>query len=188
MQVDFPKMRRGGLDAGFFIVYVKQGELTAAGYEKAYEQAQAKFAAIERMLKRYPEEIAQARTPDELERLVEAGKLVAVIGIENAYPLGPEFKHLAEFHERGGRYISLTHVGHNEFASSSIPPGAGSGVTDLGQRLIGEMNRLGIMVDVSHVSDAAFDVGYESVSQFSREYSRKFGRSPRQDRIAMERT
>lgn len=160
MQVDFPKMREGGLDVGFFIVYVGQTSVTPEGYAAAYEKAQDKFAGIERMLERYPDQIALARNPAELEELMQQGKLVAAIGIENAFPLGPNFEHLQEFYDRGARYISLTHFGHNDFGSSSSSRGGAEdyiepehqGLSDRGKSLIDQMNALGIMVDVSHTS------------------------------------
>lgn len=160
MQVDLPKMRSGGLDTGFFIVYVAQGPVTLDGYSNAYRQSQDKFNAIERMLEQNPDEIALARTPDELRAIRAEGKLVAMVGVENAYPLGSSFAQLQEFYDRGARYISLTHFGHNHFGDSSVgrgdyedsPEPINQGLSDLGLSLIDEMNRLGIMVDVSHTS------------------------------------
>ncbi|QFU74529.1 membrane dipeptidase [Halioglobus maricola] len=157
MQVDLPKMREGGLDAGFFIVYVGQRSVDAAGYQQAYEKAQAKFDAIERMLANSPDEIVLVRNPTELRAAAADGKLVAAIGVENAYPLGPNHEHLQEFYDRGARYISLTHFGNNHFGESSKAFGEDgepevTGLTDRGLALIDDMNRLGIMVDVSHTS------------------------------------
>ncbi len=160
MQVDFPKMRSGGLDAGFFIVYVGQTSVTPEEYVAAYSKAQDKFAGIERMLARYPEQISLARNPDEVRQILADGRLVAAIGIENAFPLGPNLEHLQEFYDRGARYISLTHFGHNDFGSSSDSRGGAEGyvepehqgLSDLGKQLIDKMNALGIMVDVSHTS------------------------------------
>lgn len=160
MQVDLPKMRSGGLDSGFFIVYVGQGEVTPEGYALAYEQAMAKYSGIERMLERYPEEIALATSPDELEALVDEGKLVAAIGVENAFPIGPNFEHLQEFYDRGARYMSITHFGHNHFGDSSVGRGdtedyiepVNEGLSDLGKSLVDQLNQLGVMVDISHTS------------------------------------
>lgn len=160
MQVDFPKMRAGGLDAGFFIVYVAQGPLNDAGYQVAYEEAQAKFTAIERMLSANPDTISLVTSPDELRQAVSEGRLAAAIGVENAFSLGQELQHLEEFYKRGARYISLTHFGHNHFGDSSKAQGeqAGvaepenSGLSELGRALITRMNQLGIMVDVSHTA------------------------------------
>ncbi len=156
MQVDFPKMTTGGLDGGFFIVYVGQGPLTAKGYADAYTQANTKFDAIERMAALHPNQIGLARNPAQVHELITAGKKVAIIGVENAYPLGPNAEHLQEFAARGVGYLSLTHFGHNQFADSSGSNAlAGSavgcgGLCPLGRQLIESLNRLGIMVDVSH--------------------------------------
>ncbi len=160
MQVDIPKMRDGGLDVGFFIVYVAQGPVSDTGYVQAYSQAQQKFNAIERMVRKNPDNMVLARNPEELKSAVDAGKLVAVVGVENAFPLGNHFEHLQEFYDRGARYISLTHFGHNHFADSSVAKGAqadveepiNNGLSDIGRDLIASMNRLGIMVDISHTS------------------------------------
>lgn len=160
MQVDIPKMRSGGLDLGFFIVYVGQGPVSDAGFEQAYDEAVAKFEAIERMLTNSPDDIVLVTTPKQAINAVKEGKLAAAIGVENAFALGNNFQHLEEFYERGVRYISLTHFGHNHFGDSSVAKGDQAGVPEphndglsrTGLSLIEEMNRLGIMVDVSHTS------------------------------------
>ncbi|MFQ5503633.1 MAG: alpha/beta fold hydrolase [Planctomycetota bacterium] len=150
-QVDFPKMREGGLDAVFFIVYVGQGRLTEAGYKRAKAQALRKFDAIHRMARSYPEQIGIAYTPDDVERIARSGKLVACIGIENGYPMGTDLSLIKRFHELGGRYMSLTHNRHSQLGDSHTPaePLHG-GLSELGRKAIEEMNRVGIMVDVSH--------------------------------------
>jgi membrane dipeptidase len=160
MQVDLPSMREGGLDAGFFIVYVAQGAVSEAGYRQAYDKAQAKFAAIERMLANSPDEIVLATTTEELLGAQQQGKLVAAIGVENAYSLGENFEHLQEFYNRGARYVSFTHFGHNQFGESSSaigeldghPEPAGDGLSERGRELLSALNELGIMADVSHTS------------------------------------
>ncbi|MEH6589057.1 MAG: dipeptidase [Halioglobus sp.] len=160
MQVDFPSMREGGLDAGFFIVYVAQGAVSDKGYQQAYDKAQAKFAAIERMLANSPDEILLATTVDELLDAQRQGKLVAAIGVENAYSLGKNFEHLDEFYNRGARYVSFTHFGHNQFGDSSSAKGeidghpepVSEGLSERGRELLSALNQRGIMVDVSHTS------------------------------------
>lgn len=160
MQVDLPSMREGGLDAGFFIVYVPQGSVSKAGYEQAYSKAQSKFEAIERMLENNPDEIVLATTADELIAAQQQGKLVAAIGVENAYSLGESFEHLQEFYDRGARYVSFTHFGNNQFGDSSsaigeidgYPEPVSDGLSERGRELLSALNRLGIMVDVSHTS------------------------------------
>ena len=160
-QVDLPKMREGGLDVGFFIVYVGQGQNNPEGYAQAYEQAITKFEAIHRMANEmYPDQIELAYTADDVERIHSDGKLVAVIGIENGWPVGEGLANVATFHELGGRYITLAHNGHNQIADSANPrpdepEELHRGISDFGAEVIAEMNRLGIMVDVSHISKNA---------------------------------
>lgn len=152
-QVDFPKMREGGLDCAFFIVYVGQGPLTENGFFRAKKTALDKFDAIHRMATRFPSDIELALTADDVERIAAAGKLVACIGIENGYPMGTDLSLVEEFWKRGARYMGLTHNRHSQLGDSHTPakPLHG-GLTDLGRRAIEEMNRVGIMVDVSHAS------------------------------------
>jgi membrane dipeptidase len=156
-QVNLPKMVKGGLDASFFIVYVGQGELTPAGYDDAYKQAMAKFEAIHRLTEQIaPDKIELALTAADVPRIAAKGKKVALIGIENAYPIGTDLGRIKEFYDRGGRYMSLAHNGHSQFADSNTGERDGkwmhNGLSDLGRKAIVEMNRLGIMVDVSHPS------------------------------------
>lgn len=157
-QVTLPKMREGGLDVAFFVVFVGQGERTEEAYAGAKESALNKFAAIHRMAEEmYPEEIEIAYTADDVERIVASGKLVAAIGVENGYSIGADLANIAEFHELGGRYITLSHGGHNQICDSATPRGDDEevehgGVSEFGEQVIAEMNRLGIMIDVSHTS------------------------------------
>lgn len=153
-QVDFPKMRAGALDVAFYIVYVGQGPLTEQGFADARATAETKFETIERMLERYPEHIELARTPADVERIAAAGKLVCAIGIENGYAMGEDLSAIEEFHRRGARYMSITHNRHSQLGDSNTPeePIHG-GLTELGRRAIEEMNRVGIMVDISHAGE-----------------------------------
>jgi membrane dipeptidase len=150
-QVDFPKMREGGYDCAFFIVFTAQQRLDAAGYHRALAEANAKFDAIHRMVRLHGDTIGLARTPDDVERLHAAGKLIACIGIENGYPMGEQVARIVEFHERGARYMGIAHNRHSQLGDSHTPaePLHG-GLSELGRQAIAEMNRVGIMVDVSH--------------------------------------
>ena len=156
-QVNLPKMIKGGLDASFFIVYVGQGEMTPSGYDAAYKQAIEKFDAIHRLVEKIaPDKIELALTAADVPRIAAKGKKVALIGIENAYPVGTDLGRIKEFYDRGGRYMSLAHNGHSQFSDSNTGERDGkwlhNGLSDLGKKAIAEMNRLGIMVDVSHPS------------------------------------
>ncbi|MEO0480629.1 MAG: dipeptidase [Planctomycetota bacterium] len=154
-QVDFPKMLEGGYRSAFYIVYVTQRDNNPAGYRQAYTQANLMFSAIERMCENYPEHIAFARTPAEMRAAHERGLLVCTIGIENGYPMGTDLSRIEEFQRRGANYMSIAHNRHSQLGDSHTPvePLHG-GLSDLGRRAVGEMNRVGIMVDVSHASKA----------------------------------
>ena len=159
-QVDIPKMLEGGLDVGFFIVYVGQTERNEENYEKAKADAMVKFDAIHRMTKEmHPDKIELAYSPDDVERIHRSGKLVACIGIENGYIIGKDLSLLEKYHSLGARYITLAHNGNNDIADSAQPrldfgdkPGENGGISEFGEKVIAEMNRLGIMVDISHIS------------------------------------
>jgi membrane dipeptidase len=159
-QVDLPKMEQGGLNTGFFIVYVGQTARTEQNYAQAQEEAMTKFNGIRRMTNElYPERIELAHSVADVRRIRKAGKLAALIGIENGYVIGKDLSLLKTYYDLGGRYITLAHVGHNDIAdSSSANPDNGdeeaehNGVSEFGREVIAEMNRLGIMVDVSHIS------------------------------------
>jgi len=118
MQVDLDKMRRGGLDAVFFIVYVDQGPLTPAGYAHAVSQAKRKYDAIDLMLKTYPNDIRLATTPEQVRANKAAGKLSAMVGVENGYSLGHDIKNLDIAYKRGARYVGLAHMGNNDLCNS----------------------------------------------------------------------
>ena len=162
-QVDLPKMRAGGLDAGFFIVYVGQTERTPENEAQAKADAMTKFEAIHRMAEElYPDEIEIAYTAADVERIAGSGKLVAAIGIENGYVIGRDLSLLETYHELGARYMTLAHGGHNDIADSATPRDAlgdgaaeHDGVSAFGEQVIAQMNRLGMLVDVSHISRAA---------------------------------
>ena len=159
-QVNLPKMVEGGLDASFLIVYVGQGPLTPEGYDSAYKQAVEKFDAVHHLTKEIaPGQIELALTAADVPRIAKSGKKVALIGIENAYSLGLDITRVKEFYDRGGRYMSLAHNGHSQFADSNTGERDGkwlhNGLSDLGKQVIAEMNKWGIMVDLSHPSKAA---------------------------------
>lgn len=156
-QVDLPKMRAGGLDAAFFIVYTPQGPLTNDGFSAAQEIARTRIDAINRMLRAYPDDISLATSTKNVRKVAKSGRRVALIGMENAYPLGPGANQTEWWRDNGVRYVGITHFGHNQFGDSSNPNTAGGdpdelhgGLSDLGKELVQELNRLGVMVDVSH--------------------------------------
>lgn len=162
-QVDLPKMRAGGLDAGFFVVSVGQTARTPENEAQARADAMTKFEAIHRMAgELYPDEIEIAHSAADVPRIAAAGKLVAAIGIGNGYVVGRDLSLLETYHRLGARYMTLAHGGHNAVADSATPREAlgdaeseHGGVSPFGAQVIAEMNRLGMLVDVSHVSRAA---------------------------------
>ena len=159
-QVDIPKMKEGGLDVAWFIVYTGQGELNEEGYAKAKENAYSKFEAIANLTSQFaPEDIELARSSQEVFDIVDRGKLVAMIGVENAYPIGTDLSEVERYHELGARYISLAHNGHSQFSDSNTGEGDDvwlhDGLSELGVQMVAEMNRLGIMIDISHPSKEA---------------------------------
>ena len=161
LQVNLDKMKAGGLDAGFFIVYVGQTARTPGNYTQAQADAMTKFDAIHRMTETYPELIGIAESADDVERLVDEGTLAAAIGIENGYVIGTDLALLDRYFELGARYMTLVHNGHNDIADSAQPntelgdtQTEHGGVSEFGAEVIRRMNELGIMVDISHASKA----------------------------------
>lgn len=156
-QVNLPKLKSGGLDVPWLIVYTGQGELTEEGYAKAKENAMAKFNAIHRLCEEIaPQEIDLAYSSKDVYKIVDSGKKVAMIGVENAYPIGEDLSEFENYYNLGARYISLSHNGHSQFCDSNTGEADGvwlhNGLSDLGKMAVKEMNRLGVMIDVSHVS------------------------------------
>ena len=159
-QMNLPKMEAGGLDVAWLIVYTGQGDLTKEGYEKAMKNAMSKFDAIHRLVEELaPEKIELAMSPDEVRRIHSSGKKVVMIGVENAYPIGTDLSNIEKFHELGARYMSLAHNGHSQFSDSNTGEADDvwlhGGLSDLGRKAVAEMNRLGIMIDLSHPSKEA---------------------------------
>src|SRR5215467_1419629 len=162
-QFNLPKMIDGGLDALFFSIYVGQTReaqnpdaFQAADYERAYKAAIEKFDAVHRFTHEIaPDKIELALNAADVRRIKTQGKKIALMGVENGYPIGEEIARVKEFYDRGARYLSLTHNGHNQLADSHTGERDGwkwNGLSPLGKKAVVEMNRLGIMVDVSHAS------------------------------------
>jgi len=159
-QVNLPKMKAGGLDVSWFIVYTGQGDLTPEGFDTAYANADDKFKAIHRLCEEIaPEQIELAITSDDVRRIDAAGKKVAMIGIENGYPVGTDISRVKEFYDRGARYMSLAHNGHSQLSDSNTGEKDSvwlhNGLSELGKEVIKEMNKWGIMIDLSHPSKVA---------------------------------
>jgi len=159
-QVTLPKMNKGGLDVAWFIVYTGQDSLTVNGYAKAYETAISKFDAIHKLVNEIaPDQIELATTSDDVRRIIADGKKVAMIGIENGYPIGLDINNVEKFYNLGGRYMSLAHNGHSQLSDSNTGEKDDvwlhNGLSDFGKEVIKEMNRVGMMIDISHPSKEA---------------------------------
>lgn len=156
-QVNLPKMEKGGIDVTWLIVYTGQEELNAAGYKHAHDVAMSKFEAIHRLVKEIaPNQIGLATTSDEVRDLVSQGKKVAMIGVENGYPIGTDINNVEKFYDLGARYMSLSHNGHSQLCDSNTGEAGDDwlhgGLSELGKEVVKEMNRLGMMIDISHPS------------------------------------
>ena len=159
-KVNIPKMERGGLDVAWFIVYTGQGELNNEGYEKAAINAAEKFDAIKRLVSEYaPDKISLATNSYQVDSIIMIGKKVAMIGVENAYPIGEDLNEIKRYAKLGARYMSLAHNGHNQFSDSNTGEFDNSskhnGISELGKKAIDSMNYYGIIVDISHPSKEA---------------------------------
>jgi membrane dipeptidase len=158
--IDLPRMKEGGLDALFFGCFVGQGPLTPEGYAKAKERALQELDAVDKMCQKYPNLVGPARTPSDAYRLKAEGKRAAFIGMENGYPIGKDLALLDLYAKRGIRYLTLVHSSDNDICDSSTDrqrkPGQERGLTDFGREVVAACNRLGVMVDVSHMSDKSF--------------------------------
>ena len=159
-QVTLPKMEKGGLDVSWLVVYTGQGELSPEGYAAAMENALSKFDAIHKLTEEFaPDRIQLALTSDQAKRIHATGKKVAMIGVENAYPMGTDLSNIQKFYDLGARYMSLSHQGHSQFCDSNTgerdKDWLYGGLSELGKQAVAEMNRVGIMIDLSHPSKEA---------------------------------
>jgi membrane dipeptidase len=158
-QCDLPRMRTGGADAVVFAVYVMQAARTPAGHAAAHERALSVLTQTQAVLARQAEHCALALTAADGLRLKAEGKRAVYLSIENAYSLGREAGNVAKFHHLGVRMLGLTHMLNNEVADASTDPRGPEwgGLSPFGREVVAECNRLGIVLDASHASDAALD-------------------------------
>jgi membrane dipeptidase len=156
--VDFPRMVEGGLHAEFFAVFIGQGPRNDSSYNNVHRKALEIFSAIHRNVEKNSALAGIALTADDAYRLKKAGKIAAFIGMENGYPVGLDLSKIKEYYDLGARYITLCHSKNNDICDSSTDPEGpeNNGLSSLGTDVVKEMNRLGMMVDISHVSDKAF--------------------------------
>ena len=157
-KLDFPRMEEGGLDAAFFAVFLGQGSLNPEAYEQAHRRALHIFDLIHQAIDDNQDVAGLALTPDDAYRLRDEGRRGIYIGNENAYPIGKDLSLLQTYYDLGSRYMGLSHTRHNQVcdASTDNDPPLHNGLSDFGVKVVKELNRLGMMVDVSHISDQAF--------------------------------
>lgn len=154
--MDLPRIREGGLDVQFWSIYTGKAEAP----DEAMHVALRRIDAVHRLVERHPDEIGLATTADEIRDLVAQGKLASLMGVEGGHMIEGDLAVLRTYYRLGVRYMTLTHSFHTTWADSSgtstIPEPLHGGLTSFGEKVVWEMNRLGMMVDVSHVSDETF--------------------------------
>ncbi len=156
---DMDKLEKGQMDGAFLIVYSGQDRLDEQGFAKARKIAETRYKAIKRLAEKYKDRLEIATNVAQAKALHNQGKRIAFIGMENAYPLGNSVKDVRFWADRGVRYVGITHMGHNQFGDSSNPKynlgdkeSLHGGLSDLGRELVKELNKNGIMVDISHAA------------------------------------
>jgi len=156
--VDFPRMVEGGLHAEFFAVFIGQGPRNDSTFNKVHQKALDIFHAIHKNVEKNSSMAEIAATVDDAYRLKKAGKIASFIGLENGYPIGRDISRIKQYYDLGARYITLCHTKNNDICDSSTDPNGqeNNGLSELGTEVVKEMNRLGMMVDVSHISDKSF--------------------------------
>lgn len=158
-QVDLPRMIDGGLDGGFWATYIPQGPLTPAGRQAARDAGLRRLMEIREMVAAHPKRFAIALTADDAPSIAASGRRIVYLSMENGYPLGEDISLLQTFYSLGIRIAGPVHFLNNDLASSATDTHETPwrGLSPLGERWVAEMNRLGILIDASHSSDAALD-------------------------------
>jgi len=156
--VDFPRMVEGGLHSEFFAVFTSQGPRNDTAFKKVYKEAIFIFDAIHKNVEKNSSIAEIGYKADDAYRIEKSGKIAAFIGMENGYPIGLDISRVKEFYDHGARYITLCHSRNNDICDSSTDPAGpeNNGLSEFGRQVVNEMNRLGMMVDVSHLSDKSF--------------------------------
>jgi membrane dipeptidase len=155
-RVDFPRMKEGSMDAIFMAAFVGQSNRDEKGNIKAKEIVTTIIDSIHSHLASRSDIAGIALTPDDAYRLEKEGKRIVFIGIENGYAIGKDIHNISEFYNMGARYITLCHTRNNDICDSSTDTTEFNGLSDFGIEVVKEMNRVGMMIDVSHISDSSF--------------------------------
>ena len=156
--IDFPRMKEGGLDAEFFAIFIGQGPRNPEAFDREHGRTLVAFDSVKRNVERYPAMAGIALTPDDAFRLKSEGKVTVFLGIENGYPVGTDLSRIRQYYDLGARYITLCHSSNNDICDSSTDKAGPehNGLSPFGEEVVKEMNRVGMMVDVSHMSDESF--------------------------------
>lgn len=155
-KVDIPRMEKGGLDAVWLAAFIGQGERNPEANLKAKKTVEKIIADIYEVAETNKEKAGVALNPSDAYKLEKEGKRALYIGIENGYPLGTDLSLVKYFYDLGARYITLCHTSNNDICDSSTDEEEHNGLTDFGKEVVVEMNKLGMLIDVSHLSDKSF--------------------------------
>ncbi|MGH9803850.1 MAG: dipeptidase [Candidatus Acidiferrales bacterium] len=147
--IDIPRMREGGLDAAFFSIWVDPRKYQSGAAKRSLDL----IATVYEQVERHPRDLVLARTAADVRRAHRQGKIALLMGIEGGHAIEDSLRVLRSFHELGARYMTLTHFLNNNWADASTDTPKHNGLTDFGREVVREMNRLGMLVDISHVSD-----------------------------------
>jgi len=150
--IDIPRMRDGGMNGIFFSIWIDGRTMGPPAIQKALDQ----IDAVRENVAKYPKEIVLARTAEDVRRAHAQGKIAALIGVEGGHMIGNDIRIVRIFSDLGARYMTLSHFYNDEWADSSTDKPAHNGLTDYGKDIVREMNRQGMLVDISHVSDKTF--------------------------------
>ncbi len=155
-QVTFPMMKKGGLDAAFFAIYLGQKGLDQKSLDSAYNYCSTELALFKKYVAEHSDEAEIAYEPKDFKKIKAKGKSIVVLAIENAYPLGNEIDRVDEYFNEGVRYITLSHNTANTVCDASMDkkPESYGGLSGFGYEVIERMNRLGMIIDVSHASNS----------------------------------
>ncbi len=159
-RVDIPRIRQGGMDALFFAAFIGQRRRTGENYAWAQKETETLIAAIKNMCENHTGVALATKAHDAFEN-EKKGLISIYIGLENGFPLATDPANIEKYYRMGVRYITLCHVRNNDICDSSTDPGGAehNGLSDFGKKVVAEMNRLGVIIDVSHISDRAlYDV------------------------------
>ncbi len=157
-RVDFPRLREGDVDAVFFGIFTGQRDRITENYDQAYQTANRMLDSTLVAVRRNPEMVMIAFSPREIRQISRQGKTAICLGMENGFPLAKDVTRVKEFYHKGVRYITLCHSSNNDICDSSTDPDGSehNGLSRFGRDVVAEMNRLGMIVDVSHISDKSF--------------------------------